>query len=79
MGFFTKKLEKNVEPTIEERLRGIEARINRLSAEILDIATAQEIIRNKVLKKIQFKRATDPDDDPKSEKDLYGGMLLPEK
>lgn len=74
MGLFTKK---NVEPTNEERIRKMEHRLNLLEAEILDLATAQNIIRNKVLKKIQFKNPKEDDED--SSKDLYKGMLLPDK
>ncbi len=69
------KTEKNVEMTSNERLKKLEHRLTLLEAEILDIATAQNIIRNKVLKKIQFKNPKDDDKDPK---DLYNGILLSE-
>lgn len=51
-----KKREKNVEASEKEEINKLKAKIIRLEAEILDIATAQDIIRNKVLRKIQFKK-----------------------
>ncbi len=60
-----KKRAVNVVPINEtDNVRLLKARITRLEAEVLDIATAQDIIRNKVLRKIQTKR---PKDDENSE------------
>jgi hypothetical protein len=71
--FWKKKAEKApvaVEPTILEKLLLLEGRISRLEAETLDLMSAQLIIRNKVLRKIQSK--TPP---PEEEKEPSG--LLP--
>lgn len=76
MLFWSKKRVEEVNPTYDERLRKIETRINLLSAEILDIATAQTIIRDKVLRKIQFKKAPEEEEDTKN---TYSSVLLPER
>jgi hypothetical protein len=67
--------KKNVEITSNERLKKLEHRLTLIEAEILDIATAQNIIRNKVLKKIQFKNPKEDDENPQ---DLYKSVLLKE-
>ena len=41
---------------LSDEIRKINARLSRLDAEILDLATSQDIIRNKVLRKIQNKK-----------------------
>lgn len=74
MAFWHKKPIKNVDLTEKEEISKLKARINRIEAEVLDIATAQEIIRNKVLRKIQGKRHVEEEET----KDLYNGMLLKE-
>jgi hypothetical protein len=74
MWFFTKKQPKNVEFTPIERLQRLETRVSLLEANTLDLATGQEIIRNKVLRKIQFKQEKE-----EPAKDLYAGMFLSEK
>jgi len=68
-------IKKNVELTSTERLKKLEHRLSLLEAEVLDIATAQNIIRNKVLKKIQFKNPKEEEEQPK---DLYSSVLLKE-
>ena len=73
MSFWNRSLAND-----ETRLIMIENRLKRLENEVLGLATGQEVIRNKVLKKIQFKRAEEEEEEP-VRKDLYGGMLLPEK
>lgn len=70
MGFFTRYQKID-----EERLLLIESRLKKLENEVLGLATGQEVIRNKVLKKIQFKRA---DEEP-DRKDLYNQVLIPEQ
>jgi len=68
---------KKEEPTSLERLKKVETRLNLIEAEILDVATAQEIIRNKILRKIQYrKKELEGEESPK---DLYNGILLPDK
>lgn len=49
------KKEKEPETSLE-RISRLEKRLTRLEAEILDLATSQDIIRNKVLRKIQSKK-----------------------
>ncbi len=74
--FWNKKPPEQVEVSFSQRLLRIESRLTLLEADILDLGTAQEIIRNKVLRKIQGKKAPEDEDKPK---DLYGGMFLSEK
>lgn len=74
MAFWNKKTPEKVEPTLEERLKRMEGRITLLEAETMDLATAHNIIRNKVLKKIQFKKVEEEEE----KKDLYNGMFIPE-
>lgn len=42
--------------TYEKRLIDVENAINRLNSEVLSVTTDQKIIRDKVLRKIQFKK-----------------------
>ena len=70
-----KKPSEKVDLTLEMRVSKLETRLSLYEAEILDLATAQNIIRNKVLKKIQFKNPKEDEDKPK---DLYSGMLIAE-
>lgn len=78
MGFFWhSKPQKNTPENDENRLIFIENRLKKLENEVLGLAAGQEVIRNKVLKKIQFKR---PDEETEEKpKDLYSGMLLPDR
>lgn len=62
--------------TCAERVSKLEKRLTRMEAELLDLATAQDIIRDKVLRKIQIKR--EPTETTET-KDLYNGVLIPEK
>lgn len=57
--------------TTLEEITHLKARINRLEAEVLDIMTAQEVIRDKVLRKIRLK-SRDPEDQENS--DTWGGI-----
>jgi len=56
MAFWNKKPTENVDITLKEEIRLLKSRLTRVEAEILDIGTAQDIIRNKVLRKIQYKK-----------------------
>ena len=76
MLFFRKKAPENVEKTFSERLLRLESRLSVLEADILDLATAQNILRNKVLKKIQFKNIKEEEE---TSKDLYSEILIKEK
>ena len=62
--------------TCLDRVSAVEKRLSRLEAEILDVATAQDIIRNKVLRKIQSRKA--PEEEEES-KDIYNGVLIKEQ
>lgn len=59
MLFWKKKAVESVEPTLKEEVRQLKAKITRLDSEVLDLITAQEILRNKVLRKIQAKKDTE--------------------
>jgi len=59
---FNKKRVENVDISAKDDLRLLKARLTRLEAEVLDIAGAQDIIRNKVLRKIQSKRPKDDEE-----------------
>ncbi len=73
--FNKKKTEKDPE-TLLERVSRLEKRITRVEAENLDLMTAISILRDKVLRKIQFKN---PKEEPEAEsKDIYKGMLIAE-
>lgn len=65
--------KENEEITLLERVKKLEAKVARQDNEILDLVTATDIIRNKVLRKIQFKKIEKEDS-----KEPYNGMLLPE-
>lgn len=68
---------KNVDEALLERVKRLESKIQRLDADILDLATAHEIIRDKVLRKIQFKKEDKVDKEDK-EVDRFKGVLLPD-
>jgi len=57
--FQRKEVEK---PLDNVDLRKLNAKVIRLEAEITDLAIAQDIIRNKVLRKIQSKRIVEEED-----------------
>lgn len=62
--------------TCLDRVSAVEKRLTRLEAEILDVATSQDIIRNKVLRKIQSRKV--PEEEEES-KDIYNGVLVKEQ
>lgn len=74
--FFMKKPSEDTEEAFRERVKRIDIRLTRLEADILDLATAQNIMRNKVLRKIQFKKEEEEEENPKNP---YSHVLLPEK
>ena len=76
MLFWNKKQPERPEETSKEALRRLEIRLTRVEAEILEVATAQDIIRNKVLRKIQHKKEDEEEDNAK---DLYNSVLIKEK
>lgn len=54
--FKHEKREENDDLSQKDEIIKLKARINRIESELLDVMTAQEIIRNKVLRKIQSKK-----------------------
>ncbi len=70
MAFWNSKKEENVEATCNDRIKRLESKVMRQEAEILDLITAQDILRNKVLRKIQSKRQPEEEE----EDDNYKGL-----
>ena len=68
--------DEDLPESVSERLDRLEKKMTRLSAEMLDVMTSVQILRDKVLKKIKFKRGDEKDED--ESKDLYNGMLIKE-
>lgn len=50
MWFFKRKED---DPSLLDRVKRVESGMKRLEAEILDISLGQDILRNKVLRKVQ--------------------------
>jgi len=68
------KKEQEVLPeSVFDRLDKLEKKMLRLNSEMLDVMTSVQILRDKVLKKIKFKKEEEEEEKPK---DLYNGMLL---
>ena len=76
MFWIKQKKEENVPKTYESRLNSIESRILKVESEILAVTIDQKIIRDKVLRKIQFKREEEEETD---KIDPYRGVLIPER
>jgi len=47
---------------LSDEIRKLNARMSKFEAEMLELAVAQDVLRNKVLRKIQFKRSTEEED-----------------
>jgi len=60
---------ENVPETYEARLRKLEMKYLKLDAELMDLAQSQDIIRNKVLRKIQERRKPEEE-----EEDTFKGL-----
>ncbi len=73
MTFFSFFTKENVSDTLKKRISELEQRVNKLDNDYLAIIMEQKMLRDKVLRKIQFK--TEPTEEPK---DLYNGMFLKE-
>lgn len=63
-----KKPEKREE---DNTFIGLRARITRLEADILDLYTAQDAIRDKVLRKIQQKRQEKTEETTQQEENIH--------
>ena len=61
MLFFNKKPEK-IENSVRERVETLEIRLKKCENEIFGLIAEQELLRNKVLRKIQFKRKKEEED-----------------
>jgi len=73
-----KRTVKVDESLPDERIKLLERKIMKLEAEQLDIITSLAVIRDKVLRKIQFKRLkTEEEEEEESKKDPYNGVLVP--
>ncbi len=68
--FWIKKKEEE-KPTDNVDYRKLNAKVIRLEAEVLEIAVAQDIIRNKVLRKIQNKKQLNEEEDNELTQDGY--------
>jgi len=64
----------NVIKTYEQRLINAENSINRLNSEVLSVATDNKTLRDKVLRKIQFKK---PQQDDESDDNNAIGPFIP--
>jgi hypothetical protein len=62
--FNMKKQTENVLPTYEQRILLLESELRKLKSENLGFATDIDMIRNKVLRKIQFKKEIEADEEP---------------
>lgn len=68
------KREENDVSAIESRLIKAESRIAKLESDLMGVVVSVDTIRNKVLRKIQFKK-----EEEEEESDRYKGMLVPER
>lgn len=72
MLWFTKK-DKDVEQTLRIRVSELETQCFQLERKIIELQVDQKFLRDKVLRKIQFKK--EESDTPQ---DIYKGMLIPQ-
>jgi hypothetical protein len=56
MLWFNKVVKRELEPTSLEQLQDLKAKVTRVEAQIMELIVSHDIIRNKVLRKIQFKK-----------------------
>lgn len=68
MWFFNKKAPEQVEPTYQERLKRLESKVMRQETEILDLIGSYDILKNKILKKIQSTKQ--PKEEQESDNEL---------
>lgn len=71
MIFWNKKEKPAIKTDYLEEIAHLKSRITRLEAEVLDIMTAQEVIRDKVLRKIRLKSRTE---DEENDTETWGGI-----
>lgn len=70
--FWTRKKPENVKETYEKRLLAVESKVLQLDTQVLALVLDQKVLRDKVLRKIQFKKPTEDEEekDPKQQKDV---------
>jgi hypothetical protein len=68
--------EKTDLKTYEERIKTLELKVFKLESEVLSTILDQKIMRDKVLRKIQFKRPEEEEEKTEESKDLYNGVLV---
>lgn len=64
--FWNKKPEKT---PLDDEIRGIKARITRMETEILDIMNSQQLIRDKIMRKMRLKVS-----DEEEKEDTWAGI-----
>jgi SMC interacting uncharacterized protein involved in chromosome segregation len=77
LSFFSSKPPEKEVYTYEQRLKKLEIRIQLVESEILALSVAQDGLRNKVLRKIQ--KTQFKEEEEEKPKDLYSGILLPDR
>lgn len=70
-----KKPDENVPKTFESRIVSIERRLGEIESQILAITIDQKMVRDKVLRKIQFKHTEEEEQQP----DPYKSVLIPDR
>ena len=74
---FSKKQPENVPETYELRLKKLESKLIATQAEVLELYTAIDIIRNKVLRKIQYKKEEKEEEKPEETPNNPFASLIP--
>jgi len=72
MWFWNKKQPENVDNTLPIRLKKVEN-------QMIELTMDMELLRDKVLRKIQTRRATDKFPDPDTQTEIRKGMLSAEE
>lgn len=67
---------QNVDKTLQKRIEELENRTTKLESDFLAVLLDQKVLRDKVLRKIQFKREPETEQEEEKPKDLYNGMLI---
>lgn len=62
--------------TLRKRILDLEDMLTSIQNKVKSLELDQDDLRNKVLRKIQFKKEKEEEEKPK---DIYGGMFIPAK
>jgi chaperonin cofactor prefoldin len=54
--FWNKKEQEKIEPTLIERVAKLEGKLQTVESQIVELFTSYDILRNKVLRKIQTRK-----------------------